>query len=95
MVTSPPPVETDASAISDNVAQNVAHRGGCPENQDHRRGVIACVEVAGGIVAQGYTLDPPDPRGFVKTDMHGRLAIDIGGKIIVGRPIPSVRRGRP
>ncbi len=56
------------------------------------RCVIACVEIAGGIIAQGTTLEPPDARGFVKTDMHGRLAIDIGGRIVVGKPIPSVRR---
>ncbi|AEI70898.1 hypothetical protein [EBPR podovirus 2] len=54
--------------------------------------VIACVEIAGTITAQGTTLEPPDARGFVKTDMHGRLAIDIGGRIVVGKPIPSVRR---
>lgn len=95
MVTSLPPVETDASAIPGNVCQNVAQNGGVDESPPPRRGVIACVEVAGGIIAQGMTLEPPDPRGFIKTDMHGRLAIDIGGKIIVGRPIPSVRRGRP
>lgn len=53
---------------------------------------IACVEVAGTITAQGTTLEPPDARGFVKTDMHGRLAIDVGGKVVVGNPIPSIRR---
>lgn len=57
-----------------------------------RRRIIACVEVAGGVIAQGITLEPLDVRGFVKTDMHGRLAIDCGGKIVVGRPVHSVRR---
>lgn len=92
MATSKPHTETNASAISFDVAQNVAHCGGCSETLSPRGGVIACVEVAGGIIAQGATLEPPDARGFVKTDMHGRLAIDCGGKIVVGRPIPSVRR---
>ena len=92
MDTSPPPTETSAPAISGDVAHNVAHYGGCEETLYPSRGIIACVEVAGGIIAQGATLEPPDARGFVKTDMHGRLAIDCGGKIVVGRPIPSVRR---
>lgn len=54
--------------------------------------VIACVEIAGAVTAQGTTLEPPDVRGFIKTDMHGRLAIDVGGKVVVGKPIPSIRR---
>lgn len=79
---------TLAGDVGQNVAQNEGF-GTSPFPEGH---VIACVQTAGDVYAQGLTLGPMDRRGFIKTDMHGRLAIDIGGRIVVGRPIPSVRR---
>lgn len=76
------------TTIADDVLQNVAHLPLVVETPFP----ICCVVVAGSVTAQGVATEPPDPRGFVKTDMHGRLAIDVGGKIVVGRPIASVRR---
>ena len=77
-----------APIIPDDVPQNVADCLLMAETPFP----ICCVVVAGSVIAQGAATEPPDPRGFVKTDMHGRLAIDVGGKIVVGRPIASVRR---
>lgn len=72
-----------------DVAQNVAHSAGGAD----KAFPICCVIVAGTIIAQGRVVEPLDVRGFIKSDMHGRVAIDVGGRIVVGYPIPSVRRG--
>ncbi len=70
-------------------------RGGPPPDvrQNVAHGSIVTVVVAGDVYAQGSPVLPMDPRGFHRTDMHGMMSIDIGGKIVVGRPVPSVRRG--
>lgn len=53
---------------------------------------IVSVELSGGVIAQGPTVDEADTkRGSLPIDMHGKLSIDAGGKIVAGKPIPSIR----
>lgn len=60
-------------------------------NPDPKHPIVS-VQIAGGVIAQGPTVDEADVRrGNLPTDMHGNLAIDAGGQIVAGKPIPSVR----
>lgn len=77
------------SSMPDDVAQIVAHSAAPADKQFP----MVCVIVAGSVIAQGRVVEPMDVRGFIKSDMHVRVAIDIGGRIVAGYPIPSVRRG--
>ena len=43
-------------------------------------------------LSQGPSRHPLDVRGFVPSDMHGNVSIDLGDKIIAGKPVPSFRR---
>lgn len=53
---------------------------------------IACIARAGGrTIAQGPVTSGVDPRGFIKTDMHGNISIDAGGVNVAGKPVPSRR----
>jgi hypothetical protein len=54
---------------------------------------IVTVQISPYISAQGPTEDETDyRRGFLPTDMHGKLAVRTGEKTIaVGKPIRSVR----
>lgn len=54
---------------------------------------IVTVMGPGRTLSQGPTILPLDVRGFVPSDMHGNVAIDAGGVIITGKPVPSIRRG--
>ncbi len=65
------------------------------KDADGKETVIRTVEWPGLTLSQGEPTDRWRRIGEVidKLDMHGRLAVEAGGKIAVGWPVPSVRRG--
>ena len=53
---------------------------------------IVTIRWCGSILIQGPTELPMDQRGFVKTDMHGRVSVRVGDETFVGKPIEPFRR---
>lgn len=56
---------------------------------------IVTIRWCSSIYVQGPTLEPMDRRGFVKSDMHGRVGIRLGNETYWGRPIEQVVRAAP
>lgn len=52
---------------------------------------IVTIQLPGRILAQGETVEPLDTRGFIRSDMHGNVAIRDGATVLVGKPVPKIR----
>lgn len=53
---------------------------------------IVTIQLPGLGLAQGETVEPLDPRGFVPSDIHGNIAIRDGATVMVGKPVPKIRK---
>ena len=52
---------------------------------------IVTIQLPGRILAQGETVEPADERGYVRSDMHGNVAVTDGATVWVGKPVPKIR----
>lgn len=69
-----------------------AHDGCAPMSDLHP---IVTIRWCGSILIQGPTAEPVDRRGFIRSDMHGRVYVRIGTEVFCGHPIDPVRRPAP